>query len=391
MYKPIFLLSLAAVSWFNFGLASDAQAAAPSRVNQPYAESKCNTDPNIIFCEDFNDPSNFSFVQTCGAGCGTAVWNNPGLTKTTFDFSYGTGGRQINPATDYPPKPSGAMPSGGQLDHVWVGNWDPTKGVQSNGATWGRLRESGGNYVNGTTPATDFYLRFQFYVTPNYAWPGDPKTDKYNYGAANPVDNKIVFIYPPEGTGNPTGASYDAGLYTNSSVWDPNNNARFSDAIAIRYGTAQDFQYLPMCPGCSNFPNYYEYAPFQSLILRNPNDSKLLGRVFRLNTGRWYTFELHYKLSSTNQPNGKIELWVDGSLIYSQNNVTTCGSAESGDCSGLGGIFVGAYHNGIDKTVWNGQQIIDNLIVSRAYIGPPGGGGGDTTPPAAPSGLIVLP
>lgn len=386
--RKLMVLIFSAFIFASFTAVTNSSASAPQRPNQPYAEGKCTTDPNIIFCEDFNYPSNFGFTQTCGTGCGTSVWSNPGLTKTSFDFSYGTSGRRINPATDYPAKPSGTLPSGGQPDHVWVSNWDPTKGSTDNGATWGRLREPGGNYANGTAPSTDLYFRFQFYVTPNWAWPGDPKMDKYNYGSSNAVDNKILFIYPPEGTGNPTGASYDAGLYTNSSVYDPNNNARFADAIAIRYGTAQDFQYLPMCPGCSNFPNYYEYAPFQNLTLRNPSDSKLLGRVFRLNTGTWYTFELHYKLSSMNQANGMVELWIDGTKIYSQTNVVTCGSAETGDCSGIGGIFIGAYHNAIDKTAWNGQQVIDNLIVSRAYIGPPSGQS-DSSPPAAPINLRI--
>ena len=388
MRKPILLLVLGALVSLNISAITESNASAPQRPNQPYAESTCNTDPNILFCEDFNYPSNFTFTQTCGAGCGTAVWSNPGLTTGTFDFSYGTDGRRINPATDYLAKPSGALPSGTQPDHVWVANWDPTKGITSNGATWGRLRESGGNYANGTAPATDLYFRFQFYLTPNYVWPGDPKLDKYNYTASNPVDNKILFIYPPEGTGNPTGASYDAGLYTNSSVYDPTQNARFADAIAVRYGTAQDFQYLPMCPACSHFPQYYEYGPFQSLTFRNPSDSKQLGRVYRLNTGTWYTFELHYKLSGTNQANGMAELWIDGTKVYSQANMVTCGSAESGDCSGIGGIFIGAYHNAIDKTAWNGQQVIDNLIVSRAYIGPLSGQS-DSTPPAAPTNLRV--
>src|ERR1041384_1699675 len=50
-------LSLLAMVAF-LGTELPAHAAAPARVGQPYAESICNTDPNIIFCEDFNYPGN---------------------------------------------------------------------------------------------------------------------------------------------------------------------------------------------------------------------------------------------------------------------------------------------------------------------------------------------
>ena len=118
-------------------------------------------------------------------------------------------------------------------------------------------------------------------------------------------------------------------------------------------------------------PNHYEYAPYQSLTLRNPGDTPILGRIFRFDTNRWYTLEYRYKLSSSAGTNdGIVEVWVDGSKVYSANDLITCGDGL-GDCSGIGAINVDAYHNSNDPTVWNGQQIIDNLIISRSYIGVP--------------------
>ena len=104
---------------------------------------------------------------------------------------------------------------------------------------------------------------------------------------------------------------------------------------------------------------------------------------------------MHYKLSSTeNAKNGAIEAWVDRTKVYSASDLATCGSGfpanyPGNDCTGLGQIYIGAYHNGIDQTVWNGQQVIDNLVIATSYIGPPSGGGrsGDTTAPAAPKNL----
>jgi hypothetical protein len=122
--------------------------------------------------------------------------------------------------------------------------------------------------------------------------------------------------------------------------------------------------------------------------LRDPHDTPRQGKIFRLDTNRWYTFELRYKLSSSRGVNdGGIEVWVDGTKVYSAFDLETCGSGV-GDCSGLGAIYLGAYHNGSDRTVWNGQQVIDNLVIAKSYIGPPGGGT-STPPPPATATLTV--
>ena len=104
--------------------------------------------------------------------------------------------------------------------------------------------------------------------------------------------------------------------------------------------------------------------------------------MFRFNTNRWYTIELRYKLSSAPRAkDGVVEVWIDGTKIYSASDLSTCGVGIPQDYSGLGAIFIGTYHNAADLTVWDGQQIIDNLIVSKAYIGPPGSSGLPTPTP----------
>lgn len=387
MHRLLIISLLSVLLWSDFGWIPASHSIAPPRSGQPYAESICNTDPNIIFCEDFNYPQNFVFSGVVDRN--NSNWINPGLTTGLFGFIYGLDGRRINPATQYPSKPSGVMPSGAQADHVWVANFDSTKGATGNGSTWGKLREPGGNYANGTPPAKDVYIRFQYYVTADYAWPGDPKTGPYNYGAGcQAYDNKILYIFPPEGIDNPTNASYDAGLHTQAGLWDPNQNARFADALGVRYGSASDnYKYAPLCAVCSFNPNFYNYGPFQSLTLRNPNDSTVFGRAFRFNTNRWYTIEMRYKLSSRDVADGLVEVWIDGTKVYSFSGIRTCESGI-GDCSGIGAIYIGAYHNGLDCTRWSGQQVVDNLVISRSYIGPPSGSG-DATPPAAPANLRI--
>ncbi len=370
--------------------SSRSYAAAPQRSGQPYAESICSTDQNVIFCEDFNYPQNLSY--TTQFSIDYSDWINPGFVGgVSRNQVYGFG-RQINPVGSYPAQPAGS-PSGG---YVWAANWDATKGIIGNGNSNGKLRLPGGSYVNGLSPATDFYIRFQVYWTSNWAWPGDPKTDKYNHSAYPCVDNKIFFIYPPEGLDQPTNASYDAGPLTGcGAAYDPINNARFADALTFRVGTSSDnYKSFPMDVDAGNNPQHMEYAPYQSLTLRDPNDQPILGRVFRFNTNRWYSLEFRYKLSSSGQKNGTIEAWIDGTKIYSASDLETCAISQPyGDCTGLGAFILVAYHNSQDVTKWNGQQVIDNLIISRSYIGPPavGGGGSVATPPAGPSGLSITP
>lgn len=378
------------LSWSVFALLTTSfhvHAGAPARPGQPYAEPICNTDPNIIFCEDFNYPQNFYCAGSVGSN--NHRWINPGFAEEMTSWVYGCTGRQINPLGNYPAQPNGS-PAGG---YVWTANWDPTKGPQANGGSPGKLRQSGSNYVNGSAPAKELYFRFQYYVTPDYKWPGDPKTDKYAYGAYPCFDNKILYLFPPEGLDNPTNAAYDAGLFTACGIWDNINNARFSDALAVRYGDAGDnYKFFPMNVAANFNPQHMEYAPYQSLTLRNPDDKPIFGTIFRFNTNRWYTVELRYKLgTSAGAKNGTVEVWIDGTKIYSANDLATCGSGL-GDCSGIGAIWLGAYHNGSDVTSWDGQQVIDNLIISRSYIGPPAGGSPPPPKaPAAPSNLSIAP
>lgn len=364
-------------------------AQAPLRTGQPYAEAVKCADPNVIFCEDFNYPENFIYIPIPGTGYATTDWINPGLTSSLMGFIYGAQGRRINLVTDYSARPGGAMPSGSQPDYVWAANWDPTKGAQGNGTTWAFLRNAGSpTYANGTAVSRDIYVRFQFYVTANYTWPGDPKTDIYAWGSSFPIDNKIFMLMAPEALSNPTSLADGVGLSTGSGAYDPVSGGRFADSLQVRFGDSGDnYKQFPLCPQCSSHPTSM-YTPFQSLTLRNPNDTPLTNRLFRFNTNKWYTIEVRMKLSSApTVRDGIVEIWIDGTKIYSQSNLDVCGTGL-GDCTGLGLINIDAYHNGADTTVWNGQQVIDNLIISRSYIGPPGSTVA-VAPPTPPQNLTV--
>ena len=367
---------------------------------QPYAEATLCSTATVILCEDFNYSEDITFD---GAGLHNCChYYNPGVAVDAYGFKKWDS-LFVKPLTDYSAnKTGGSMPSGSRLDHVWVGNWDASKGPQGGGNLWATVRQPGQNYPSGHTPAQarDLYYRFQIYFTPNFQWPGDPKLGTYQYsGTSQCYDTKILYVYPPGSEDNPTGAHYDAGAHTQCATWDQSTNTRFADMLAFRYGnTSGSYKYFPLCSGCSPYNNYQNYGPFQSLTLRNPHDRPLFKRAFRFDTGKWYTLEFRYKISSgDNVADGAIEAWIDGTKIYSELNLETCGSGQVGICDPLGELYLGAYHNGNDgpplNNPWNGQMVIDNLVISTSYIGPPAGGqgGGDTTPPAAPTGLLVLP
>jgi hypothetical protein len=379
-------------------------AAAPLRTNQPYAESICNTDPDVIFCEDFNYPQNFFCSMPVGVG--NHFWHNPGFAVEATDWVYNCQGRRINPASGgssygytYPTKPQGMMhsvacsggPTTSGCDQVWVGNWDSAQGEAAAASSPGRLRKVGGNYVNGSPPATDFYVRFQIYFTPNFVWAGDPKVDKYNYANYPCRDTKLFFFGGVNFIDNPTSASMDAGAMTGCGVWEPQTNARYADALVFRIGDAGDaYRSFPLCSQCSVQNPHYEYGPFQcnqntAACWRNPNDAKTLGRIWRFNTGQWYTLEFHYVIRGSGTHNGTVEAWIDGTKIYSANDLMTCQANSYDDCSGLGSFFVLSYHSEPGTQPWNGQQIMDNLIISRKYIGPPPGGG--SNPPNSQPGV----
>jgi hypothetical protein len=362
---------------FLVGVA-DLWAAAPLRSGQPYAEATLCSRSDVVFCEDFNYPQNF----TSSGDPGPENWINPDLANGSIGTAYGASSRRIAQATGFTTKPQGMMPSGSQPDYVWSATGGP-------GSTWGYLRTAAQNtYTNGIAKTKDIYIRFQLFWTSNWAWPGDPKTDKYYWGTSPYYDNKILYVYPPEGVDNPTSSAYDAGAFTSCGTWDPATNSRFSDALVFRVGDAgENYRTFPLCSQCTSTNAHNEYGPFATSPLRNPGQTPALGKIFRFDTGKWYTLEFHYKLgSASGTKDGTIEAWIDGTKVYSASDLPTCGGGL-GDCSGIGAVYIGAYHNGADVTQWAGSQVIDNLVIATSNIGPPGGGSGDTTPPAVPGNL----
>jgi len=380
---------------FSTLLSNDAFAVAPPRPNQPYAESRCNTDPNIIFCEDFDYPQNI--ICTPGAFSGSAffTWINPGLTSAPGNWGNGGGGiycqsASIEATSNFAAQPAGS-PTGGFLKKSNVAQ---DVGASSYVACiWGTCNTSidaTGNYANGSPPTKDLYFRLQLYQSADFTWP--PVTG-----------DKILFLYPDKFTSR-TEANFDDGLSFGAGTFCRNSGLNFPDAINVMTSGGPNYFQFPTRGEPDRF-GHQEYCTGQGFGNNSgnvttswpPNDTPAPGRLFRFNKGTWYTVEMRFKLSDPGVANGTVELWINGTKIYSASDLTLCQNRSGeGSCAAVSQLFLSSWLNPFSDVgvggCCTGYTLVDNFIISKAYIGPPGGGTPPSpppTPPSSPSGLIV--
>ncbi len=363
-----FFLSLCSLFLF----ASSVFAQAPVRSGQPYAEaSKCSQN-GVILCEDFDYPSNFP----CNNGTGS--WINPGLRST---YNGTCSGRSIVPVSGFPAQPAGSPP-GGYLKRADVANGE---GMIA-GCLWSDCSRTtadnpaGVTYTNGTPLSNDIYVRFQvlFSDSPAYKWPS--------------FDNKIFFMWPNTYIDKPS-ANIDAGWYFGNNFFCSAINRNFNDALSFRVGdNSCGFKGYPCDNTGGCHPEHQEYCLGQGFgnsspaisTTTPPDDTPYSGRGFRFRRGKWYNFEFRYKLSSPGVQNGTIESWIDGVKVYSDNDLATCGNG-SGSCAAIAEFAQYFWYNFFQEGGGlQGYGLVDNLIISKNYIGPPTGGAPpppDTTSP----------
>jgi len=294
----------------------------------PYTESICLTNPDVFFCEDFDGQDITPIPSSC-----LSNYTNPGILVKDICFPNG-GSHQLSTAPL-----SGFNQS---TNKVWrcsktTGYVDLDTGVNTgtgNCAVAGWLKPS----ILGTG-AREWYMRFQVYWHTNHTWPVD-----YDYklpGWSLPE----VFIDPPS-------AEYEAGVYVHqdfacqiSGTW-----TSFNDVPTIRYSN-----------GFQQAPYQNEYCPPLT-----PGTAANGVNAPRLVTGRWYTIELHYKLS-TDPAQGRMQLWIDDNLTYDFTRATC-----TGGCADMNYIYAAlGFMNPADPAT--GYAEFDNLVYSRAKIGLPAG------------------
>lgn len=391
----IFLLTLFPVS---------LQAAAPARSGQPYAESICNTNPDIILCEDFDYPENFACVS---GNPGTNTWVNPGLSAVAYsdcsarDFPTlstitGTGSQNVPEGT---PNPLGngvyrariyQSPAASTLLGCFLGDCDRTTG------------DTDTTYENGNTANGTIYVRYQLYRPSGIYYPTQ-------------LDNKILFLYPNRYTSRPD-ANIDAGPFFFSGTHCSGTSR--NDALAFRVGSnSGSFKSYPAANNGGVYNSHFEYCSGTGAPNGQFGDSTVAhctmstagnctndpdpGTLYRWRKDRWHTIEFRYTLSTAGTTNGIIEAWVDGVKVYSNSDLETCGGygATQGSCSAVYEIqLLNYWVNPNNATDTNAAQnadcgggagscysLIDNLVISQSYIGPPN----ESETSAAPAGLTI--
>lgn len=323
-------------------ISSYTQAAAPPRA-KPYAESKCNTDPNVFFCEDFEGED---IVNYGNNNCGS-TWGNPAIQKkdgtTPANFCWSGGGSyQYNTQT---------LPGFSATNRVWR----VTKTTSFTDVVTGRNTGTGSGTISGWfnpnilgTAKTEWWGRIQVWFSPDHTWPDD-------------YDFKMLFALPRDYVDAPS-AAYEAGMYFHQDFWC-SGYGNFNDVPAIRYSS-----------NFAMFPYHNEYCP--PLSAGQTPDGV---HAPRFQKGRWYTLEYHVKLAPSNA--GVLDLWVNGVKAYSTNRMT-CANG----CPDMGTVYIMGWMNSADKQT--GYYEIDNIVMSRNYIGLPGGAS-SSTPPTAPGNLSL--
>jgi hypothetical protein len=325
---------------YGFGLPlprTAADAAAPARA-KPYAESICNTNPNVFFCEDFEGED----IVVYGTPSNQNTWGNPALQSADV---YWNGGGSYQLSTNPIP---GFNQSTNRV-------WRVSKSTNFTDIVTGRKNGTGSGTIAGWlnptilgSGAQEWYTRIQVWFSSDHVWPAD-------------YDFKMFFALPRQFS-SPPSAEYETGIYFHQDFWCSGSN-NYNDVPVIRYSSSY-----------RQFPYQNEYCPPLS-----PGDAPNGSRAPRIQKNRWYTLEYHLKLASNNT--GILELWVDGVKAYSTNRIT----CHNG-CADMGYVMIMGWMNPADTQ--RGYYEIDNVVMSRSYIGPPNSSN-PTPPPAAPSNLIL--
>ncbi|MDB0067967.1 hypothetical protein N9E90_01065, partial [Akkermansiaceae bacterium] len=85
-----------------------------------------------------------------------------------------------------------------------------------------------------------------------------------------------------------------------------------------------------------------------------------------LEKNRWYCIEQYAKLNMIGKGDGFLRAWIDGKLAFEKTDVRMRNTPKLK----IQNIWINLYHGGRSPASNEDHVFIDNLIISRAYIGP---------------------
>ena len=211
-------------------------------------------------------------------------------------------------------------------------------------------------------------MRFQVFFSADYKWPD--------------FDNKIFFLWPNQYVDKPS-ANIDGGMIFGNGVFCPTLNENYNDALAFRVGSnSGNFKTWPADANADGYAEHPEYCLGNGYGNNSPDvsqtdppdDTPHPGTLFRFRKGEWYTIEFRYKLGTEGQENGTMEAWVDGTKVYSDTDLETCGDG-TGSCAAVDEFAQYFWYNFFQEGGGlQGYGLADNIVISKAYIGPPSTG-----------------
>jgi hypothetical protein len=249
--------------------------------------------------------------------------------------------------------------------------------------------------MNGNPAQPHVHVRFQFYVSQDHTWPRF-------------LDNKFFYMGPNKFLDNPS-AAIDGGFSVSRDLGYCGSH-KHSDALGLSTSGFNNWPAKKNFLGTPN-PQYHgEYCSGEGMGNSNGNmihinevegacpgstwgcnlgDVPTPGRIYRISKGQWITLEFRYVPGTHENYDGEAAVWVNGIKIYEDFDLRTCHKGPdttNGECAVTDFRF-GAYVG--TNEVLDGYWLIDNLIISTAYIGPPQSGGGDQIPPQSPQNLQI--
>ena len=85
-----------------------------------------------------------------------------------------------------------------------------------------------------------------------------------------------------------------------------------------------------------------------------------------LENNRWYCIEQHAKLNTIGKSDGILRTWIDGKPAFEKTDVRMRNTPELK----IQSIWINLYHGGKDPAASEDHVFIDNIVISKKYIGP---------------------
>jgi hypothetical protein len=167
-------------------------------------------------------------------------------------------------------------------------------------------------------------------------------------------------------TGRQANTSYAAGWGGRTTNGANGWSARGGYSEEVPFGNNPFEGYTP-------FTTYLYHADqvgqYGDAILWNKTPNGLIKK------GQWHSIEQHVKMNTRDGKNikgssgakdGIVRGWVDGRLVFEKNNVRFTDM----DYINIDVADFGLYYGGVKNTPYDQHMAIDNIVISKSYIGP---------------------